>query len=236
MRGKESNTTGNTKYTKSNEYSIQEREHQAAALAILSTLPTSLSNSPTPSSNHLTYSTALNSTPLFPLVRPLPLAPLPFGRPLVGIPLPGGAPAGANNVVSAAYPSRIAFRLFCSDNIWFNLFCGDESRAFFSFAAADSSSPEPGERERELDAAAFRFDGARVDFRVCVCVGVEGDASELDESCDSSGCGNDDKVDPVRGCVPPKFPRSDPNDGESNDEPNAPASDDEDGGGSSSDC
>lgn len=86
--------------------------------------------------------------------------------------------------------------------------------------AEPSSSAEPGERERELDAAALRFDGARVDVRVCV-VGVEGDAEGFDEPFDSNGCG------------PVKLARSDPKDGESSDEPNVPASDGGAGGSSS---
>ena len=93
--------------------------------------------------------------------------------------------------------------------------------------AGASPSAEPGERDRELDAAALRFDGARVDARVGF-TGVDGDASELDESCDSNGCGVVDESD----CGPAKPPSSDPNDGESSDEPNES---DAGAGGSSSD-
>lgn len=82
----------------------------------LSTLSTSFLNASVFSSKNLTYSTARNNTPLLPFVPVFAAPPLPFGRPRVGISI-AGAPSGASNAMSCAYPSRIVFRRFCSDMI-----------------------------------------------------------------------------------------------------------------------
>ena len=41
-----------------------------------------------------------------------------------------GAPAGARRVINWAYPSRMAFRRFCSDMMWLRRFCGVERSGF----------------------------------------------------------------------------------------------------------
>lgn len=110
-------------------------DHEWRIPAVISSRRTSSRNASRPSSNQRQYSTARNSTPLFPLLWPFPLLPLPFGLPRVGIPRPGAVPAGARRAMSCAYPSRMALRRFCSDMMWFSRFCGVERRGLERGAA-----------------------------------------------------------------------------------------------------
>ena len=119
-------------------------DHEWRIPAVVSSRNTSSRNASRPSSSQRQYSTARNNTPLFPLLCPFPLLPLPFGLPRVGIPRPGAEPAGARSAMSCAYPSRMALRRFCSDMMWFNLFCGVERRGLDRGAAeVDRRDSEP---------------------------------------------------------------------------------------------
>lgn len=114
-------------------HKIGHRGGHSCPCVTASSFMTSAVRSSTLSSSHLTYSTALNNTPLFPFPLVLPLAP--FGRaPLDDFEGAGRATAegwGASIVVSVVYPSRMVFRRRCSERICLTRFSGVVNTGFW---------------------------------------------------------------------------------------------------------
>lgn len=113
-------------------------------------LSASLNKSSTLSSNHITYSTARNKTPLFPFPLVLPLAP--FGlAPAPPRPLPFelafpderevAAGWGASMVVNWLYPSRMVLRRLCSERICLTRFSGVVRTGFVGRLPDDKFPP-----------------------------------------------------------------------------------------------